>query len=259
MSVFVSARGVLGCLIVAALALGPAVALAADDAAERREERRRKRANEVEVPVDVGVGPAFSMLGNPLSDGALLSGPVVEDQPFHYGLRLEIAAVIDREWVRENPRAVPRKYRGMFRPGTEVRIRPLILSLIPRTLHISPKFGETSVYGATWRLLGAGVSLWRSGESRIGVRAGLIGTYAHIASEAFDSPTHFFRPGLSAGLHFNTMFDDNVGMSLGWESNAYIPQTLGASPLLIPEGDTLWHFGEAFLMFHFRFPYRTEL
>lgn len=226
----------------------------------RTRRSRKRKSNEVTVPVDVGVGPAFFSLGNPLQGDQLLSGPIVEDQPFHYGLRFSMAAIIDYEFVRTHKGLVPTKYRSMFKPGSEVRYTPGILAIIPRDLIISPKTNNTGVYGATWQLLHVGIDLLKGSKSRLGVGAGLLATYAYIDSDAFASPTHFLRPGVSVGLDFGTMFNDSFGISAGWDSNFYIPQDIGGPILQAGEADaSLWHIGEAFVMLHFRFPYTTTL
>lgn len=226
--------------------------------AKRTRKPRRKRSNEVTATVDVAVGPAFYAFGNPLTGGALLSGPVYEDQPFHYGLRFDAAAIIDYEFVRENRRLVPRQYRSKFKPGTEVRYSPGVVALIPRNLYLSPKTKNTGVYGATWELLHVGISPIKSGSTRLSIGAGLLATYAYIDSDVFES-THFLRPGASVGVKLGTMFSDTWGMSLGWDSNFYLPQDIGGGVFDSDDEDALWHIGEGFLMFHYRFPFTTTI
>jgi hypothetical protein len=219
---------------------------------------RRKRSREVTATVDVGVGPAFYAFGNPLSGGALLSGPIYEDQPWHYGLRFDAAAIIDYEFYRQNRHLVPRKYRGMFKPDTEIRYAPAAVALIPRNIYFSPKTKNTGVYGATWELARLGLSLVKTSSTRLSVGAGALLTYAYIDSDVFES-THFLRPGASVGVELGTMFSDTWGMSLGWDSNFYLPQNIGGSILEGDDDDALWHVGEGFLMIHYRFPYTTKL
>ncbi len=220
---------------------------------------RKKRSREITVPVDIAAGPAFFAFGNPLVGDGLLSGPVVEDQTVHYGLRFNMAAIIDRDFVRKYPHTVPRKYRGMFKEDTVVRFKPAALGLIPRNLYLSPKTKNTGIYGATWELLHVGMALMQSGDSRLSVGAGLLATYAYIDSDAFESPTHFLRPGASVGLKFGTMLSDSFGVSAGANSNFYLPQDIGGGIFDGDGDDALWHIGEAFLMLHYRFPFTTEM
>src|SRR5699024_9915571 len=126
---------------------------------------------------------AFFSLANPFSGSGILSGPLFEDQPFHYGIRIEMAAIIDYEFVRKYPHVVPRTYRRMFKRDTVVRYTPGILALIPRDIIISPKFNHTGVYGATWEFLSAGLDLLGSSKAHLSVGAGLLATYAYIDSE----------------------------------------------------------------------------
>jgi hypothetical protein len=220
----------------------------------------RAQAKEVEVPVNVGVGPSFLFLGNFSLDPPGLDGPIIRDQPFHYALRLRIAARIDYEWVKENPRAVPKEYRDRFTKNTVVYIRPAAMIAIPRDLIISPPVhGSTQMYGATWEPVGIGIP-FVADNVRVSVGASFIFTYAYIDSDAFPSPTHFLRPGVTLGTELRVNFTDQYAMSLGWDSNLYLPQKLGAAVFDGPEDAyALWHMGEAFVQFHVIFPFKTTL
>jgi hypothetical protein len=228
-------------------------------ASEGSAAERRRRSKEVTVPVDLSVGPSFFMFGNLFTGDDVLSGPIYEDQPVHYGLRFNMAAVIDYEFVRKNPHVVPRKYRGMFKEDTVVFYKPAALSLIPRNLYLSPKRQNTSVYGATWKLLGVGLNLIQTSSARLGVGVGGLLTYAHIDSDAFASPTHFLRPGLSLDAQLAIMLSDTIGFSAGWSSNFYLPQDIGGGIMDGSGDDALWHIGESFVMLHYRFPFMTTL
>jgi hypothetical protein len=233
--------------------------------ARRRAQQRKKRSSsrkrssrEVTATVDVAAGPSFFTFGNPFQNGEVLSGPVYEDQPIHYGIRFDAAAIIDYEFYRKNRDLVPRKYRGMFKPDTEIRYAPAAVALIPRNLYISPKTKNTGVYGATWELMAIGLTLLKSDSTKLSVGAGLLATYAYIDSDVFES-THFLRPGASLGLNIGTMFSETFGMSVGWDSNFYLPQDIGGGIMEGSGDDALWHIGEGFLMFHYRFPYTTTI
>jgi hypothetical protein len=92
-------------------------------------------------------------------------------------------------------------------------------------------------------------------------------TYAYIHSDLAEIPTtHFLRPGLDVGAELEIPFSRSFLISLGWASGFYLPQQLGSfglgaadSNADVPLADTLWHFGQAFLKLHFRFPYSTRL
>lgn len=217
-------------------------------------------ARETEVPVNVGVGPALLFFGNPSLEPAGFDGPIMAEQPFHYALRLRIAARIDHEWVKKNPRAVPPEYRRRFTENTVVYIRPAAMIAVPRDLIISPPVhSDTQIYGATWEPLGVGLPLL-SDDVRLSVGASLIFTYAFIHSEDFASPTHFVRPGASLGTELRVNFTDQFAMSMGWDSNLYLPQKIGGGVFSGPDDAySLWHMGEAFLQFHIIFPYKIAL
>ncbi len=211
----------------------------------------------VTVPFNVGVGPALQ----------LLSGPVQRDQTFHFGLRLELAAVIDQATIQANKDRIPKKYRKMAAGVTELRYRPSVF--IPETLIISPAFGDTGVYGATWRFVGVGMPFGK-GPVRLRLGASLILTLAVLHSNTLtgldneDVPFVFFlRPGVDLVAEVEIKFTKNLLLSFGWNSAVHLPQVLrrnaGTSLLSVP-GDaasfeqSLWHFGQPFLMFHYRFP-----
>jgi hypothetical protein len=217
-------------------------------------------ARETEVPINVGFGPALLFFGNPSIEDPAFSGPITEDQPFHYALRLRLAARIDHDWVKENPRAVPKEYRSRFTEDTVVYIRPAAMILIPRDIIVSPPVhGSTQIYGGTWEPVGVGIPMVAD-NIRLSLGASLVFTYAYINSDAFASPTHFLRPGAALGAELRVNFTDNFAMSLGWDSNMYLPQKVGGGVFSGPDDAySLWHIGEAFLQFHVIFPYMTEL
>ncbi|MCE9671981.1 hypothetical protein LY474_29665 [Myxococcus stipitatus] len=202
-------------------------------------------AQRVDVPVDVGVGPA----------AFLFFGPVFEDQPLHTGLKLSVEAVLDKEWLRKNARAIPTRYRKYARSLDEVRISPSLL--IPDALILSPKLRDTGMYGATWKPLALTLPL-SSGDARLAVGTGLLLTYAYLHSDTLPA-THLLRPGAELGLELEVALSRTVLVSLGWESALYIPQELGGLGLPDRLRDGIFHVGQAYLQLHVRFPYTTRL
>lgn len=226
----------------------------------KRRPSRKRAPKEVTVPVELSVGPAFFAFSNPYSGGEVLGGPLTQGQMFHYGLRIDIAAIITHEFVQKNPRLVPRKYKSMFKPGSEVRFTPGILALIPRDIIISPKFNDTGIYGANWELMAIGIDLLSASRANLNLGAGLLATYVYIDSDLPDTSTHFLRPGISLGLSAGAMLSDSFGLRIGWNSNFYIPQAIGGGVLEMGKGDqSLWHIGEAYLQLRFRFPFTTTI
>lgn len=250
-------------LLVAVVALC-AVALAASPALaqKKKKKRRGKRGTTIEAPINVGVGPAAYFF-NP--------GPVGEDQSPHYGIQISIAAVLDKRAIRKAKRKVPKKYRKLIGRQSEMRISH---ALIPDSLIISPRTQNTGMYGITFRPLALGIPLIRK-PVRLHLGTGLRLTYAYIHTE-YDSPTtaanaasrplaegetHFFRPGLDLRADLEIPFSKTFLMSVGWTSAAYIPQQVHGGDFwsLGDEDQRVWHIGQAYLMLHFRFPYKTRL
>ncbi|MBZ4394283.1 hypothetical protein [Myxococcus sp. AS-1-15] len=202
-------------------------------------------ARNVTVPVDVGVGPA----------AFLFFGPVFDDQPIHTGLKLSVEAVLDKDWLKKNQRAIPSRYRKYAKSVDEVRISPSIF--IPDALIISPKVRDTGMYGVTWKPLGLGLPL-TSGPVRLAVGGGVLLTYAYLHSDTL-ADTHFVRPGAELGVDLELQLSKSFLISLGWESALYVPQELGGLGLPDRVRDGIFHVGQAYLQFHVRFPYSTRL
>lgn len=199
----------------------------------------------LEVPVDLGVGPA----------AYLITGPVFDDQPVHFGLKISLAAVIDRQTIERNKNRIPKQYRKLAAGVDEVRITPSVL--IPDALILSPKVRGTGLWGVTWRPVGVGVPLAR-GRLSLRLDAGLLLTYAFLHSDALPN-THFLRPGVDLGAHAQVAVTKSFLVSLGWSSGLYVPQKLGAFVQAAPLDQTMWHLGQAWLKLHFRFPYQVSL
>ncbi|MFN7130797.1 MAG: hypothetical protein ACK4N5_01865 [Myxococcales bacterium] len=203
------------------------------------------RGTEVTVPVDVGVGPA----------ALLITGPVFRDQPVHGALKLSIAAVLDKEFIRKNERRIPAKYRKMAKGVEEVRISPSIF--IPDSLILSPPVRGTGLYGITFRPFSLGVPLL-SGPVSFDLSAGLLLTYAFLHSDVLPT-THFLRPGIDLQAELEFQLSKSFLISLGWASGFYVPQQVGTFLSVGPLNDSMWHLGQGFLKFHFRFPYKVTL
>ena len=204
-------------------------------------------AGKVTVPVDVGVGPALHTL----------TGPVAKDQAWHSGLVISVEAVVDKKTIRKYRKRIPKEYREQAMQMDEVRISPS--PLIPDTILLSPKVFDTGLYGLSWRPLSLGVPLLKK-PFRVRAAAGLRLTAAVLHSDTLPSPVFFFRPGVDVGLDVEIPLSKKVLVSFGWDSQVYIPQALEGGVLAIePLDETLWHVGQAYVMFHYRFPYKVKL
>lgn len=200
------------------------------------------QAQEVTVPFNVGVGPTFNWL----------TGPVADDQTFHFGLRFSTYIAIDRPTRMKYMKHIPKKFRKLARQKGEIRYDP-VPWYVPRSFFISPKVGDgnTGVYGLTFRPLGIGIAL---GELRLGLGALL--TYAYIHSDTIPSPTHFLRPGIEIKADFEIPLQRRrmTALSIGWASQFYIPQEIGGAITEVGDLDTsVWHNGQIMVMLHKRF------
>ncbi len=219
-------------------------------------------ARERTVTVQLGVGP--SLVTFPILDAAAggLGGNLFEDQAFHTGLRLSIAAIVDRKFVRENGDLVPRRYRHLFESGGEVRYVPWQAALVPRTLVLSPKLKHTGIYGASWMPLAVGLSPLRR-PVRVTAALGAVVTYLFIHSDApaLAPTTHFLSVGGEIGLRIEWPLTRDFRLVLGWASALYLPQALGAPPLTAGDdpGRLVYHIGQFFLQAHFRFPVVVDI
>lgn len=213
-----------------------------------------------EVPVDVGIGPAAYYGFGPLLSNR---GPVP-----HFGLKLNVEAVIDQAWIAAHPSAVPESYRRQAKGVREVRITPSVF--IPDSLLISPKvdsLGGVGVYGVSWRPIGVGLTLLGGGPSGgqrrsaawLTVDLGLLVTAAYIDSDAAEVPSTFFlRPGLDLSLEAHLAASRSLLFSVGYAQQVYVPQKLGSFGFG-PLDESVFLVGQAFLKVHVRFPYRTTL
>lgn len=223
----------------------------------RRARRKARRAGQpamtrrrgpVEIPIDFGIGPAVHML----------TGPVQDEQRYHTGLKLSLAAVIDRALIQSQKHRIPAKYRKLAGRVNEVRFRPGPVMLIPDTVYLSPAREGTSMYGANWRLLGVGLPLLRM--PRLSLGTGLNLSYLYLGGSEAIPETHFFRPGLDLSASVELPLSKSFLVSFGWTSFFYPPQELGGDFLAWGDREkSIWHIGQAFMKLHFRFPYTVNL
>lgn len=232
-----------------------------DDDDKHRSRRRPapRPAGPITVPIDVGVGPAL-LLPNP---------PAFASQPMFTGLSLSIAAVIDQELIRDHASQIPPGLRRAARGLHEVRYRPWFLAVVPELLVVSPQLeglSSTGMYGAVWRPLGIGLTLFDEPVSvALNGALDVAALYVHSTalgggSATAQSHTVFLRPGLNLELVLEVPLTDALLLSTGWSSDLFVPQPFGGAPWeIVPLDDALWHLGGPFLKVHVRIPYTVEL
>jgi len=207
-----------------------------------------KKTGPVDIPIDIGIGPAVQMV----------TGPVQDEQTYHTGLKISLAAVIDQALIKSQSHRIPKKYRTLASRLNEVRVRPGPVVLVPDTIYISPEQDGTSMYGANWRLLGIGIPLIQ--VPRLSVSTGLNVSYAYFGGSDTIEKTHFLRPGLDLSAGLEIPFSKSFLISVGWSSYFYPPQDIGGEIFALGEKDqSIWHIGQGFLKLHFRVPYTVQL
>jgi hypothetical protein len=186
----------------------------------------------------------------------MVTGPIQDDQELHFGVRISLAAIIDKALIAKNKDKIPKKYRAAAARVNEIRLRPGPVILVPDTIFISPKRENTSMYGANWSFVGINLPI---GPLRVGTSLNL--TYAFINSDRVDlGETHFLRPGLDLHAVLEIPLSKTVLIGGGWTSFFYPPQEIGGDILALGEmDDSIWHIGQAFVQLHFRIPYTTRL
>lgn len=225
-----------------------------------RRKTRRGRRSKMTVPIDIGLGPVL-MLPNPA---------LFVQQPAFTGLELSLAAIIDQQLIRKYKRKIPRQYRRMALSLKEFKYRPWYVALVPERLILSPALSaqgisgtgllSTGMYGAVWRPLGFGRTLFSSGQTRFSLNLGLDLAYIFIHSADMTSTTHFLRPGLNLEAVLRVPVTKSFLFSMGWSSDIFIPQPLGEAPWVFwPLDQSLWHLGGPFIKLHFRVPYTVQL
>lgn len=212
---------------------------------------RPSQAADIEVPVEVAVGPLALQGPGPLFRGVTL----------HPGVEVGLAAILDQAFIRRNIKRVPANMRAAAANMKEARIRPSIF--IPSSFWLSPNLEGVGLIGVTWRPIGLALPLLDAGV-RIRLEAGAVLTYAFIWSDLDQLPTtHFLRPGIDLVLRTEVPVTDSVAVHLGLAGSAYVPQRPGRSFLYIGGAedldDSIWAFGRIFLQVAWRFPYRTRI
>jgi hypothetical protein len=231
------------------------------EAAPRRKRRARRPTSSASsgpltVPVEVAAGP-IALLPSP---------PLLFDQPVHAGLRIEIAAVVDRALLRANAGRLPPFARRVAGSLNEVKVRPSYLALLPEELILSPQFMNTGMYGAIWRPLGLGIGLVDQPGFRVRAGAAVDAVALVVHSTTVGVPagspagaqsfTLVVRPGLNATLAAEVPLSKEFLVSAGWASDFFVPQAIGRPPWeIFPLENSLFHLGGPYVMLHGRFPY----
>jgi hypothetical protein len=249
-------RTLLVVVVVVALGASPAEA---GKRRKRRASRPPPSSGPLVVPVEVAVGPI----------ALVPSSPLLLDQPVFGGIRVEVAAVVDRELIRAHASRLPAWARGVAGSVNEVKVRPSWLALLPEELVISPQVANTGMYGAIWRPFGVSLSLLEQPGFRVfaGAAVDAVALVIHSttvgvpagAAPGAQSLTLVLRPGLNATLAGEWIVSKEWRLSAGWASDVFVPQAIGRAPWeMFPVENALFHLGGPYLMVHGRFPFTVS-
>lgn len=206
----------------------------------------------VTIPLNLGVGPAVNYISQIISN----------DQPFHYSLKLDIYAILDKEFLQSHKSRIPKRYRGFIEGKDELRISYLF---IPELLIISPAFKHTGIYGINFRPISLGFPLVRSRNLRTNLGVGLNVTYMFIHSDSIfdkDGSMNFLRPGLNLQFDSRVMITREFLISCGADTYFYIPQEVKDDSEILQTGEfkrALWFIAQLYIIFNFRVPYKTRI
>ena len=210
------------------------------------------QAAKITVPIDVGVGPS----------ALTWTGDLADDQPWHFGLSISAAAIIDQKTLKKHKKKIPKQYRSQLKKMDEIRVGYL---LIPDTLILSPKRENTGMFGATWSPISLGIPA-EVGNSKMRLGVDALLTYTYIDSDLENiGTTHFLRIGIGPGADLEVPLGETFLFSLHWRSGIYIPQQIGGGvgdlgPILEGQPDeSIWHVGQGSFQLHYRFPYSTRI
>ncbi|MDR2731942.1 MAG: hypothetical protein LBB36_01855 [Fibromonadaceae bacterium] len=191
-----------------------------------------KTGQEVEVPINVGVGPALFWI------------PGVVDRELHTGAQLKLYAVLTPKILQENKDKIPKKYRKYVNMDEEMHISPIWLALIPEYLVISPG-EENSIYGGLWSLFSISMNIWKTQKIRLDGKLTLPTiTYLYAYEKNEPDTQHILGAGAILKLENTIQFSENFLTTLAYGHNFNIA---------LNTGEQWFHAGVLSLVFHFRF------
>jgi len=197
---------------------------------------------DVEIPINVGIGPAFFWI------------PGVLDREFHPGAKLELYAVLTPKILQENEQKIPKKYRKYVNMKEEMQISPLWMSLIPEYLIISPG-KEDYIYGGLWSIFGLSINFVKT--EMIKLKGQLIlptitYIYTHAEKNAPDTQ-HLLGVGAMLNIENTIQFSENFLVSLAYGHDFNLPFYNTYKEEAKTAEQRWFQTGILSLVFHFRF------
>jgi len=200
---------------------------------------------DIEVPINIGVGPSFHMLPNELSDGQTLMP----------GIALQIYAVLSPEVLQQNADRIPRNWRRLISPDQELHIKPWYLTILPTTILLHPGVHHQA-WGVTWSLFGleSNVRPTKSTELQAHLQLPTISATWIQSSRMEQGDKTFVGLGVTPGIQALWKPFKSLQFSLGWDESLYLPiSTTEYTP--IDKTPTHWiAHGIATFLVHVRIP-----
>jgi len=174
---------------------------------------------EVEVPINIGVGPAFFYI------------PGVVGRDLHPGAKFDLYAVITPKILHEHENKIPKNYKKYVNLDKEMHITTLWLMLLPKYLIISPPGEEKSyIYGGLWTLFSLTNELLKSERVELGWEL-VLPTISYIYANAKKNEPdgqHLWGVGAMLRIANTIRFSDSFLATLAYGHNFNVPlQYLG--------------------------------
>jgi len=216
-----------------------------------------KEKQDVEVPINIGVGPAFFWI------------PGVVGRDLHLGAKFDLYAVITPKMLHEHQNKIPAKYKKYVNMEEEMHVTMLWMTLIPKYLIISPgPEAEGSIYGGLWSIIGISGNFFKNNLIELKGEA-VLPTISYIYTNAPKNDPHtqhLFGIGAMLRLGNTIKFSENFLATLAYGHNFNLPlPTLGPIPsnTYKEEAKTAeqrWlQTGILSLVFHFRFGIKQKI
>jgi hypothetical protein len=211
-----------------------------------------KEKQEVEVPINLGVGPAFFWI------------PGVAGRELHTGAKFDLYAVITPKILHEHENKIPKKYKKYVNMEEEMHITPIWMILLPNYLIISPPMEEKNyIYGGLWSLFSLSNDLLKSKHIELGWEL-VLPTIAYLYTNAEKNEPntqHLWGVGAMLRIANTVKFSENFLATLAYGHNLNIPLSYLGVPspnnAYKEEGENSrqqWiQTGVLSLVFHFRF------
>lgn len=199
--------------------------------------------NEVEVPLNIGIGPALFWI------------PGIASREWHPGFTLAPYGVITPQALAHNKDKIPAKYRRYLNSMREIHVAPAWMILIPTYVIVSPGAlgSDDAVYGAIWSLLSIGPDFITKRNFILEGKASPTISYLHVNSD--DNKDKENLVGIGAMLHLSATYaiKPTFLMTLAYGHLFQLPLGITEYKPTDKASQHWFQAGTLSLTFHFRF------